>query len=301
MRNRLAALAAAGLLFLNIAVAQDPAAQAQWIDATGEKLARFLPDATAAGFTPEQYIFKGAANDSPHKYMCILAHGYWTFDDAELTRQIEENRQQYESLKEELLDSTKKFDEDHKSEIDATKKQIQVLESQYGQLMKQGQYKEGQELADKIGNFRTHEPELEFLHSFDKRTEQIEERRIYLSGRWRRVNFRLGTNRTLTTAIPGFHLQPSGTLAGRPLYREQKFDRMTPDKVLATVGLAIYLGPVGYQNPRVKLGESELAVKCIFVRAWIESRPDTVQADEAAVRRILEKVDYDGLSKLIEP
>jgi len=300
VHKRVAAWAAIGLLFLSPAGTQDPAAQSQWIDATSEKLARFLPDATAAGLTPEQYIFKGAANDSPHKYMCVMAHRYWTFDEPELTRQVEELKQQYESLKQELLVSTKQFDADRKADIDAAKKQIQVMQDQYEQLMKEGKYKEGVGLAEKMGDLRTHEPEAAFIHSFDKRFEQIEERRRYLAGRWRNVNFRFGTNRTLATAIPSFHLQPSGTLAGHPLFREQKMDQLTPEHVLATVGLAVYLGPAGYQNPHVKLGEADLAVKCIFVWAWIQSRPDTVQADEALVRRILEKVDYDGLSALIE-
>jgi hypothetical protein len=167
--------------------------------------------------------------------------------------------------------------------------------------MKAGKYEQGQALMEKIAELRNQNPQAVLTHSFDKRSEEIAEHKRYLSGQWRNVNFRLGTNRTLATAIPSFHLQPSWTLAGRPLYREQKIDRMTTDRELVTVGLAIFLGPPGYQNPRVKFGESELAVKCIFVWAWIQSRPDTVKADEAVVRKILEKLDYDGLSRLIEP
>jgi hypothetical protein len=37
------------------------------------------------------------------------------------------------------------------------------------------------------------------------------------------------------------------------------------------------------------------------VSAWIESLPDKIQADEATVKKVLESVDYDGLSKLIQP
>jgi hypothetical protein len=37
------------------------------------------------------------------------------------------------------------------------------------------------------------------------------------------------------------------------------------------------------------------------VWACIQSRRDTVKADEAIVRKLLEKVDYDGLSRLMEP
>ncbi len=67
------------------------------------------------------------------------------------------------------------------------------------------------------------------------------------------------------------------------------------------VDLAVFLGPPGYENPKVKIGHRELAVKSIVVWAWIESRPDMIQADEAAAKRVLESVDYNGLAKLIEP
>ncbi|MFZ0819400.1 MAG: hypothetical protein WAM91_04980, partial [Candidatus Acidiferrales bacterium] len=175
------------------------------------------------------------------------------------------------------------------------------LQKQYEDLMKQGKYKEGLELMQQIANIQQQNPHLVFIHSFDKRSEQIAERKRDLPGLWRSVNFRIGTNRTLAAAIPSFHLQPSGILAGRPLYREQKIEKLTPDHELATVGLAIFLGPPAYQNPPVSLSERQLKVKCIFVWAWIQSRPDKVQADEAIVRKILEKMDYAGLSKLIEP
>ena len=289
------------LLLLRPTAAQDQAAESRWIEATSANLARFLPDAASAGLTPEEHIFKGAANDSPHKYICVLAHQYWTFNDPELARQIAENKQQYESQAQEYIDSKKQFDKDHKAEIDANEEQVRALQKQFGDLVKQGKYKEAGELSEKITALQLKNPSVVFAHSLDKRSAENEERRKSLSGRGRNVNFRLGTNRTLVTAIPGFQLQPSGTLAGRPLYRGQRSIRMTPDQVDAEVSLAIFLGPPGYQNPSVKLGESELAVKSRFVWAWIQSRPDTVQADEAIVRKILEKMDYDRLSRLIKP
>ena len=65
--------------------------------------------------------------------------------------------------------------------------------------------------------------------------------------------------------------------------------------------LAVFLGPPGYENPKIRIGHREFAVKTIVVWAWIESHPNTVKADEAAVRKVLESMDYDGLAKLIEP
>jgi hypothetical protein len=55
------------------------------------------------------------------------------------------------------------------------------------------------------------------------------------------------------------------------------------------------------KNPKVRIGHGELAVRSIVVWAWIESRPDTTQTDEAAARKVLQSINYDGLSKLIEP
>jgi hypothetical protein len=288
-------------LLLSPAAAQEQAAESRWIEETGERLARFLPDATPEGLTPEQYIFKGGANGTPHKYICVLAHRYWKFDDAELSRQLEENSNQEKALNKEMEDTAGKFMKEHAAEIEANKKRVQALQDQYGDLMKAGKYDQSKALMEKIAELQHQTPLTAVMDSFEKRSEEIAARKKHLSGQWRNVNFRFGTNRTLAASLPNFHLQSSGTLAGRPLYREEKIDRLTSDRVLNTVGLAIFLGPPGYQNPPVKLGQSELAVKCIFVWAWIESRSDTVKADEAIARRILEKVDYKGLSKLIEP
>jgi hypothetical protein len=76
---------------------------------------------------------------------------------------------------------------------------------------------------------------------------------------------------------------------------------MGGDRVESIVNLAVFLGPSGFQNLHANLVDRQLSVKCIVVWAWIESRPDTIQADEATARKVLEKIDYDGLSKMIEP
>jgi hypothetical protein len=68
-----------------------------------------------------------------------------------------------------------------------------------------------------------------------------------------------------------------------------------------TVDLAVFVGPAGYQNPKVKIGTRQFAAKSIAVWAWIQSRPDTIQADKAAAKRVLESVDYNGLARLVEP
>ena len=99
-------MGAALLLSTALAIASaDQTAESRWLEATGENLARFLPDATPAGLTPEQYIFKGAADDSPDKYIRVLAHRSRQFDDAELSRHLEETDRQEKSLNQEVADS----------------------------------------------------------------------------------------------------------------------------------------------------------------------------------------------------
>jgi hypothetical protein len=76
---------------------------------------------------------------------------------------------------------------------------------------------------------------------------------------------------------------------------------MGKDYEMANSNLSVFIGPPGYQNPHVTLAERQSKVKCIVVWAWIESLPDKIQADEATVKKVLESVNYDGLSRLIEP
>ncbi len=91
----------------------------------------------------------------------------------------------------------------------------------------------------------------------------------------------------------------SGTLKGHPLYRYSKTTSYAPtDRVC----LAVLLGPAGFKNPpQTKAGEMRAELKTILVKAKIESFRQSVKADEATARQMLEKVDYDALSKLLTP
>jgi hypothetical protein len=126
MRKWLAILTADALLLLSPAAAQDQADESRWIAATAENLARFLPHATPEGLTPEPYTFKGGANDSPHKYICVLTHRFWRFDDAELSRHLEEADRQEKAVTQEMEDTVKKSMKEHAAEIEANKKRVQA-------------------------------------------------------------------------------------------------------------------------------------------------------------------------------
>lgn len=136
--------------------------------------------------------------------------------------------------------------------------------------------------------------------SFNTRQKELDDRERKLTSRRRSVSFQIHTNRTPTTTAPAFSPKAAGTLAGHPFYRQVRGNFKMGDSTETMVDLAVFLGPPGYQNPIIQIGHRELAVKSIIVWAWIGSRPDTIQADEAAARKVLESIDYKGLSALIE-
>lgn len=321
LHNRFALLGVAALLLTAFAAAQNQDAQNQdamirWGEATLDKIEPFLPDARPLGFTPElpnpAADFKAFANQASRKYMELLVHKNWWFDDADLSRQLEEVRKEEEALKQEFEASSKDFATTHGAEMEARKRsheaEMEAASKQAQVLFQQGKYAEGKAVIDKIKPLHYPAALESLIASFDTRQEDLAGRERSLLARRRSVSFRIYTNRTpMTTAIsrkssaPEYQLRPNGMLSGHPFYRQAQITGLNPRLDQPAIKLAIYLGPMNFQNPPVKLGEADLKVKSIVVWAWIESRPDTVQADEAAVKKVLATMDYDGLAKLIEP
>jgi hypothetical protein len=302
MRKQLATLTAGVLLLLSPAAAQDDDALSQWGKVTGDALVHFLPNAAPWGLSPDPSpIFNAFANDSPHKYISLVVHQLWWFDDAELSRQMADLQKEKAALNQEEEESLKEFQRVHGAEMAALRKayqaEIETLSREGADLAKQGKYAEAGAVMQKIKPFH-YEPFDSLTASLDKRQQQIAERERQLTSRRRNVSFRIYTNRTPSTTAFAYPAKPIGTLAGRVLYR-QSYTLGTTDNAYSN--LAIFLGPPGYQNPPAKIGQRELAVKCIVVWAWIQSRPDIILADEATARKVLQSMDYDGLSKLIEP
>jgi hypothetical protein len=299
-------LAAAALLLLSPAAAQDDEALSRWGQSTGEALVHFLPNAVPWGFSPDpSAIFNAFANDVPHKYITLVVHKLWWFDDAELSRQMTDLQKEKQSLKQEQERASEEFQRDHGAEMQALEKarvaEMQTLSKQAEELFRQGKYDEGRVVMDKIKPFH-YPPFFELtLASFDKRQQELTAREQELSRRRRQVSFRIYTNRTPSTTAFAYPAKAIGTLAGRTLYRQSYTIKMGKNYETANSNLAVFLGPPGYQNPHVSLAERQPKVKCIVVWAWIESLPDKIQADEATVKKVLEAVDYDGLSTLIQP
>jgi len=331
MRRVLLILAIAAAMLAAPAVAQEQDAMSRWGESTLDKLERFLPNAAPLGFTPEMAHtvsdFRAFANDTPHRYPALVTHKTWYFNDPNLSRQLDEVRQQKEVLKKQMNDAIDQFMRVHGAEMEATNKkqladapsvaqshaeQINALSKQAQELFQQGKIQEGKAILDKISAIAGRDqdklqpvcyaPYEELTSSFKKKQQDLDDRESKLLALRRSVSFRIYTNRTPTTTAFAYPTKPVGILAGRTLYRQ---DRGTMDKGSgvseAAVDLAIYLGPAGFVNPHIKAGEWNLKVKCIVVWAWIESLPDTLQADESTIKEVLEKVDYDGLSKLTEP
>jgi hypothetical protein len=299
-------LTAAALLLLSPAAAQDDEALSRWGQSTGDALIHFLPNAQPWGFSPDPApIFNAFANDVPHKYITLVVHKSWWFDDSGLSRQMADLQKEKQALKQEQEKASEEFQRDHGAEMQALEKtrvtEMQTLSKQAEDLFMQGKYEEGKAVMEKIKPFH-YPPSFEsVLASFDKRQQELTDREQELSRLRRQVSFRIYTNRTPSTTAFAYPAKAIGTLAGRTLYRQSYILKMEKDHETANSNLAVFLGPPGYQNPHVTLAEWQPKVKCIVVWVWIESLPDKIQADEATVKKVLESVDYDGLSKLIQP
>ena len=331
MRHVLLTLAIASAILAPAGMAQDQDPMSRWGEATLDKLERFLPNAAPWGFTPEVAHsvsdFKAFANDTPHLYPALVTHKTWYFNDPALSRQLDEVSRQKQVLKKEMDEAIDQFMKAHGAEMEAINKkhladaqsvsysnaeQIDALTKQAQDLFLQGKIQEGKAVLDKIQAIAAKDQDkLQPVHyapldelnsSFSKRQEALDDREKHLLALRRSVSFRIYTNRTPTTTAFGYPTKAVGTLAGHTLYRQV---RGNMDKgsgaTEAAVDLAIYLGPEQFVNTHIKVGEWDLKVKCIVVWAWIESLPDTIQADETTVKKVLASIDYDGLAKLIEP
>ena len=115
----------------------------------------------------------------------------------------------------------------------------------------------------------------------------------------RRIEVRIALNAqaTLTRGVENAG-KPAGTIAGYPVYRFA-FDDESYGDVPSGVRLAVALGPATFKNPTVDPSKMQTEVKTIVVSAAVQSRRETVKADEALIRKLLETVKYDELAKLL--
>jgi hypothetical protein len=316
--KQLAIFAFGALLLANSAAAQDPEAWDRWGKTWGDTLVPFLPKASPWGltvdpyplirtFANETYVYKGA-DSMVYKYPSYITHQTWWFDDPELSRQLADLEKEKAAATQAFEKASDEFFTAHGAEMKALEKahleQMNALASHLADLAKQGKYDEADlvnKKLEKLGPF-VYPPLQALTEPYDKRQKDMDDRERQLTNRKRQVSFQIHTNRTPTTTAPKFtRIKPAGTLAGHPFYRQDEGNSKAGVWDASFVDLAVFLGPPGYVNPKIKIGHREFAVKTIVVWAWIESRPDTIQADEATAKKVLEKMDYEGLAKLIEP
>lgn len=87
---------------------------------------------------------------------------------------------------------------------------------------------------------------------------------------------------------------PSATIKGYPVGRNQYDGNRA-------VSFSIYLGPADLKVTSDAGPHMRQEVKAIFIMAEVRTNPENQAADEALALKMLEKVDYASLSKLIAP
>jgi hypothetical protein len=255
-----------------------------WGKATTEKMSHFLPQ-PVAGLVPHE-PWKPSANNKVEttigdavqnwKYLTSRAEQTWWFDDPDLVKQIAAAEKEKADLKQSQLQNSQ-----------SQMAEMGALQKQFNDLVRQNKVTEAQAVAAK----------MEQVTAGDEAKSQVMDDRLNkLHSRARNLKIEIMGNETLLM-LAGYHLVQSGSVAGRPLYRGTAKLNGPEGR---TVYLLIYAGPAGFQNPPVN-GPSSTGLKCFVAMADLESRADTVQADEAAAKQILASIDYNGLAKLIEP
>lgn len=283
MNKQLMTLAVGIVLLTSSGFAQeDP--MVQWGKATTEKISHFLPQ-PAARFIPHEPGKPNGKNDIEtsfgnmdlnFKYLIPRAEQTWWYDDPDLAKQIAATEKEKANLEQSQQQNSQSQAAD-----------IGALQKQYNDLLRQNKMTEAHAVAAKIEQVTAGD---------EAKSQALDDRLSKLHSRARSLRIQIIGNETLAINA-GYHLAPSGSLAGRPLYRGTAKSN-GPDS--QTVYLLVYAGPAGFQNPPVN-GASIVGLKCFVVMADLESRANTVQADEAAAKQLLASIDYNGLTKLITP
>lgn len=288
MYKQIMILAAGIFLLASSGLAQqDPTNQ--WCETMTGRMATFLPkpvtglvshEAWASG---ENNKIEKTCGDAVQnsKYLKARAEQSWWFDDPSLGQQIE-------AAKREQADAQQQGQKDLQDHM----AEIQALQKQYMDLVKQNKMTEAQATADKM---------QKLSDAGNAKAKELDERIANLQSRGRMLQIQIHGNEALAEALyrTGQQRQPSGTINGHTVYR-------ATDKTLGAPGapevfLAIYFGPEGFRNPAVEVPSVAAGPKCFTVLVMLHPRADTLQSDEAAARKMLEAIDYDGLSKLVEP
>ncbi len=260
----------------------------QWGDETAKKMSHSLPQ-PGAGLVPrtpwgrqtdnQVVVRSGYSGNFEPQYQPAAAEQLWAFDDPALFQQVAAAQKERADL-----------DQAHMEDVKSHKAERIVLQTQARDLLKRGQTKEFQALMDKMKAADA---------PYQAKKKELDDRVTKLQERARRLLFSILANSTPYDSMAPM-AKPAGSLAGHPLYQvNARASGYTPPEVIA---MAVYLGPPGFRMPSAR--NPELKVKCILVRVEVFSsapHPETIKADEAVARQMLEKVDYAGLVRLMEP
>jgi hypothetical protein len=283
MYKTIVLLAAAQLMLTGSAWAQQN--PVQWGDATAQKMSHFLPKPGAGliSRTPwdrqgDNQVAVSSGGTETQQYQDAVAEQLWIFDDPALFQQVAAAQKERADL-----------DQAHWEDLKSHLAERNALQKQAFDLLKKGQTKESQALMAKIKAADA---------PYEAKKKELDDRVSQLQKRGRRLIFAILVNYTLDNSI-GSQAKPVGSLAGHPLYESNaRASGYSPPEF---IGMAVYLGPPGFRNPGAK--NPELKVKCIQVRVEVLSdapHPETLKADQAAARQMLEKVDYPGLAKFLQ-
>ncbi len=286
MYKQIVLLAAAQLVLTGSAWAQQN--PVQWGDETAKKMSHLLPE-PGAGLVPrtpwgrqtdnQVVVRSGYSGNFEPQYQPAAAEQLWAFDDPALFQQVA-------AAQKELAD----LDQAHTEDVKSHRAEKNALQAQVQDLLKKGQMKEFQALMEKMKAANA---------PYEAKEKELDERVRKLQRRARSLQFSLLANSTPYDSMAPL-AKPVGSLAGHPLYRANaRASGSAPPEVIS---MAVYLGPPGFRMPSAR--NPELKVKCILVRVEVFSstpHPETIKADEAVARQMLEKVDYAGLVRLMEP
>lgn len=284
MCKQIVLLAAAELMLMGPAWAQQN--PVRWGDATAEKMAHFLP-APTAGFAPrtpwgrqtDNQVVVRSGGTVTLQYQDAAAEQLWFFDDPALFQQVAAAQKERADL-----------DQAHWEDLKSHAEERNALQKQAQDLLKKQQTKEFQALMEKIKAADA---------PYEAKKKELDDRVGKLEKRSRKLRVSILANSTPDAEI-GPTAKPGGSLAGRPLYQANaSASGYAPPEFIS---MAVYLGPPGFRNSTAR--SPELKVKCILVRVEVSSdapHPETIKADEDVARRMLEKVDYAGLAKLLQP
>jgi hypothetical protein len=212
-----------------------------------------------------------------HQFLGFSVEKRWAYDEPSLFTQAQQAQQAREK-------SQKAFDApENVSKIKAWMDRRNAVAAQYqkqaAELFGQGKVQEGQAVLAKLAK----DPSQQQPQYFTDNAEAEQ-----------RVRDLEANGRKLSISIQGSYpplnwplLRQVGTLKGYPLFRGVQQD----------VFLAVYLGPKGFRNPPVGAQTQKMQMKCFLVEAQIPAG----EKYEALARQMLERIDYDGLAKLIEP